>query len=547
MKKLIYLLAIAVMALALPSCGGSGNSQSSNANLPERKIVRVSTAQQLIDAIGNDTQIIIETSDVLDLEDGIIIDGISNLSIESADERVHLRVHNEQSDVISVYNSQYIDLSDLKLGHNVPRGNCEGFVVSVLNSSNIGISDCSLYGCGLEGLFINKVKNLTAFNLDIYECHDEAVDIRAYESHTDNIVLDRCRIHDCGLAVTVFASDKDTITNVVFNDCKINSYVSYSKGQVFANAPVTFNDCVIETADDISDDTKKYATFNNCKISRIPAKESIEYGHEEYDFRADDEYYEGEYGEEFFGDDPFPVPFFEEEFPEFDESKLKVVTVHNSDELGQALASNTKIVVDSKEPVSLFAIIPINTDSECRLNNIENLVIEGAGAGVELNTTNAFDNVISFTDCRNIVLRNLTLGHDVEPGSCDGNVVKLRSCEGVVIDKCRLYGCGVVGLDAFDSRNIKLLNSEVYECSNNAVSLYDCFNVLVSSTTLRDCPAGVYAGMSVDNIRGVEFDNCVFKALETPVFVESWGIRLVDCKGIPSEMDDPNVFIYNND
>ncbi len=548
MKKLFYLLAIAIVALVLPSCGGSGsNSQSStenkNANLPEQKVVKVSNAQQLVDAIANDTKIIIDSKDWLSWDSQIDIKGISNLTIEGkSPERAHIRINDALSDVFDITKSSNIILKNLKLGHNAPRYECEGFVVSIDESSDVTLDGCDIYGCGLEGVYVgwHNNSNILIDNCDIYECYRVGIDINSYDGFTvENVVVNNTKIHDCGQAVSVWQSEGN-IKDVVFQRCDISCYVSSEYGQISANKPVSFIDCKIATADDFYDDYKPFMTFDNCKISRIPRKEAIEYGREDYDEMAADGYYEEYDEEEYEGDSPYPVYFDYDEFVELNESKLKEVKVKNADELRAAIASNTKIIVKSKDAINLGV-------KGLGIRDIENLVIEADKANTEIVVRDEFEDVLAFYDCKNVVLRGFTLGHDVEPGACDGNVVRVVSCDGVLVENCKMFGCGVVGFYAYDSNNIMVMNSVMYECSDAAASLANCSNVMFGACTFRNCPLGFRAYSESGPIRGVVLENPIFEKLDQIFEVRNWGINVVNAIGIDlEEFCDIYVFLRND-
>lgn len=548
MKKLFYLLAIALLSLVLPSCGGSGSSSTDNnngANLPEQKVVKVSNAQQLVDAIANDTKIIIDSKDLFSWNSVIEINGISNLTIEGkSPERAHIRINDALSDVFDITKSSNIILKNLKLGHNAPRYECEGSVVFIDESTDVTLDGCDIYGCGLEGVYVgwHNNSNILIDNCDIYECYKVGIDINSYDDFTvENVVVNNTKIHDCGQAISVWQAEGN-IKDVVFQRCDISCYVSSEYGQIAANKPVSFIDCKIATADDFYDDYKPFMTFDNCKISRIPGKGAIEYGREDYDEMAADGYYEDEYyGDEddFEGDDPFPTYFKFDDFVELNEKNLKVVKVKNADELRDAIASNTKIIVKSKDA--------INLGTKClEINNIENLVIEADKANTEIVVRDEYEDVLSFSNCKNVVLRGFTLGHDVEPGECDGNVVRVASCDGVLVEDCRMFGCGVVGFYTYDSKNIMVMRSVMYECSDAAASLGDCSNVLFNGCTFRACPLG-FRAYGEQNIYGVTVENCVFEKLDHYFDVRDWGIRLVNCTGIPEDLDEQYVFIFNEE
>ncbi len=48
--------------------------------------------------------------------------------------------------------------------------------------------------------------------------------------------------------------------------------------------------------------------------------------------------------------------------------------------------------------------------------------------------------------CDGAVLKGLVLGHEVEKGECDANVLKLLTSQSVTVENCSLFGCGTYGI-----------------------------------------------------------------------------------------------------
>ena len=132
------------------------------------------------------------------------------------------------------------------------------------------------------------------------------------------------------------------------------------------------------------------------------------------------------------------------------------------------------------------------------------LIISGAdeltllGAGMEKTTLLAEDryaNVLRFVGCSQLTVSQLTAGHDPAPGFCSGGVLRREHCNGVAVENCALFGCGIVGVDAVDCSGVAVTASRIYECSDCAVSADSCRNVTVLDCEIdhngwkNDCPA----------------------------------------------------------
>jgi len=80
--------------------------------------------------------------------------------------------------------------------------------------------------------------------------------------------------------------------------------------------------------------------------------------------------------------------------------------------------------------------------------------------------------VLDFNSCDHVVLKNLTCGHNIEQGYCTGSVILMEYCNNITIEDCRLYGCGTYGVESYDSNQLSVKNTEIYDCSYGLVDLY---------------------------------------------------------------------------
>jgi hypothetical protein len=60
-------------------------------------------------------------------------------------------------------------------------------------------------------------------------------------------------------------------------------------------------------------------------------------------------------------------------------------------------------------------------------------------------------------------------------------VLRLEHCNGVAVEGCGLFGCGIVGIDAVDCSGVAVTDSRIYECSDSAVSAESCRNMTVQN------------------------------------------------------------------
>ena len=201
------------------------------------------------------------------------------------------------------------------------------------------------------------------------------------------------------------------------------------------------------------------------------------------------------------------------------------VTVHNVDELLAAIAPDTVIQLEpgtynlsgakgyglpSESPY--YAWTEKYDGFELMLQNVKNLTIRGSG---KVNTTLECDprsaSVINLKNCENVTLEDFTAGHTLELGQCSSGVIYLQNCTGVGMNRLGIYGCGMIGLQAADSKDISLADSDVYDCSSSAVQLASCEDVSIAGTRIYRIGSEEYGGYTYFDIsisQNVTVENC---------------------------------------
>lgn len=190
------------------------------------------------------------------------------------------------------------------------------------------------------------------------------------------------------------------------------------------------------------------------------------------------------------------------------------VTVSNTKELLKNIKNNTKLIL--KEGTYNFSDI-MNTVKNEHVDNeagayvfedVSNLCIAAEeGSEVSITVNDPYSPVMSFTEgSYNIVLRGLTVGHDVEPGYCSGSVLDFNTVNGVSVEDCKLYGCGTYGIEAYACSNIEVKNTAIYECTYGLVSLIDADFVHFTDCQMRDSKE--YSMFDINSSYDVVFEDC---------------------------------------
>lgn len=179
----------------------------------------------------------------------------------------------------------------------------------------------------------------------------------------------------------------------------------------------------------------------------------------------------------------------------------KVIHVTNADEFLAAIGNDTLIQIDTE-------LIDFSTASnygetsgefygwqqqfdgpELLILGVKNLQIVGQGKNkTTIQAVPRYADVLSFRDCENIMISDLTAGHLKEaPGSCMGDVLNLENCRHVGISECGFFGCGVMGIIARDCSYLTVNDSEMYECSLMGGQILNSDHVTFTNCSIRDC------------------------------------------------------------
>ena len=160
------------------------------------KEITVSTAEELVAALGSNRRIILEegvynltavsSMDIINPSiyfaenfDGpeLVLDGVHNLTIQGAgDGWSEILADPRYAVVMYFLNCSNINIANVKAGHT-EGGYCSGGVFSFESSSGIRIDDTLMYGCGTVGLSIMQVIDMKVANSTIYDCTQGIMDI----------------------------------------------------------------------------------------------------------------------------------------------------------------------------------------------------------------------------------------------------------------------------------------------------------------------------------------------------------------------------------
>lgn len=278
--------------------------------------IRVSTAEQLLNSIGDNRKIVL-TSNYYNLStvaninnkhvekqlcwddtylNAYTIKGVVNMTIEGNAEIV---VDDLSADVLSFEKCGNITLSGLTVGHSTyyEEYACEGAVTSFYICDGVYINNCNLFGCGAIGVSASTVKNLQVNNSNIYDCtftgmHLSNTDATVkntqfYDSyHWGGFIMlvnsvanfTDCNIHDIKTdpsSIFAFIDIDDYLnsneTKASFNNCNFtnNSFINLASATA---KNITFNNCSFQN--NSGNTNHNYAVFNNSTLSSPQGNQS---------------------------------------------------------------------------------------------------------------------------------------------------------------------------------------------------------------------------------------------------------------------------------
>ncbi len=177
--------------------------------------VHVTTADEFLAAISNYTVIHVDT-ELMDFSTasnyggyggdyyywvdnfdgpGLVITGVTGLHIMGqGKDLTTLQATPRYSEVLFFDSCRDISISDLTAGHRKEApGSCSGDVLEFLYCSQVIISNCGLFGCGVNGIVAEQCSDFNTNNTEIYDCSWTGAQLYTCE----NFNFENCSVHDC--------------------------------------------------------------------------------------------------------------------------------------------------------------------------------------------------------------------------------------------------------------------------------------------------------------------------------------------------------------
>lgn len=508
--SLAGILAIAAIVLCLAVSPADTQPEETVAESVETVTsVTVTNADELLAAIAPNTEIILEAGNYLLSEaesygkfvsdyvsweeryDGyeMTITNVENLAIRGSGIHVTvLETDPRYANVLRLKHCENVTMEDFTAGHTRERGECSGGVVELLACENVVMNRLGLYGCGIVGFNAQACSEVLISDCDIYECSSSAAGI--YSCHA--VTVSGCRIYDIGdkqyggyTFFDIQDSSQIEIESNSLSDSIVNNLLTVAQSEVLLKNNLFANtrpqNCAFSGSSvSITLDGNKFEGnkirnwYDRAYVAKDPAGNTLT----EADLEA-------LYGTE----------------PEAEPQPQMEVHVSTVDELIAAIGPNTEIVLDAAE-YDLSTATGYGTSSGAYyywedifdgpglvIRDVDNMTIrsnDGRHTEHTISAVPRYADVLQFRACSGITVSGFTAGHTREPGSCAGGVLEFADCDGITVDNCGLFGCGILGVQADNCSNVIVQNSSIYECSIGGVNMHNVDSVVIEGTSFRD-------------------------------------------------------------
>ncbi|MCR5576492.1 MAG: right-handed parallel beta-helix repeat-containing protein, partial [Oscillospiraceae bacterium] len=504
----------------------------------EPKAVEAATVEDFLKAIAPNTTIRLTgrsydlsralgygnfSGDWYDWEDlydgwGLVISGVENLRIEAARPGTEIVTEPRHAIVMRFDNCSGLSLSGLTVGHTSGEGYCSGSVLYFKSCADVAVEDCELYGCGTYALELERSHDVSCRRSILRDCSYGAMNASA----SSRVVLDDCTIYGI--------SENEYMPVISMSNCSgcalINSFIrsctasellhlSYVRdfylggceivnnsfnGMFYSsNFPITVDGCSFRGND--LQQGWYYSTWDGVQSERCVDAEGKTY--EDYAL------YDLELKSVSWTPPAEAVP----EAKPVEVSDDGMIHVNNVDELLASIAPGVTIYLED----GVYALADATGFGtytgeyyywmHCYdgpglvITGVDDLTITAGGPHrATITAEPRYADVISFEGCSFITLKNFTAGHTQEPGSCSGGVLNFQDSGRIIVMDCSLYGCGVLGIQAYSCNDLQVRYTEIHDCSDGAFFFNNCEGVTVERCNIHDIAGYTYQTYDCKNI-----------------------------------------------
>ena len=453
----------------------------------------------------------------------LLIHDVQRLSIvgRSASD-VEINTVPRYANVLGFAQCSGVTVNSVTAGHAEGAGSCAGAVLHFADTDSVSVGYCDLYGCGTLGVEAERCAELMVENCVLRECSLGAV----WLLNCRYARFQGCVMTGCGdFANPAFAMvSLSQSREVAILDCTVENNVcmrifesTFSKdvsllGSVIRGNAVTeaavaatqYSPVIAGCAFTDNSVANWYAPYTESgeEAARAVSQSGAPLTADELaNMRLEEIAYEA----------PEPTP------PPAPETTVKdgvrEVRATNVDEFLAAIASDTTVTladgVYDFSKASDYGVTGMGAyewydkfdGPGLVIKGVTNFHIVGGGADkVTINATPRYADVLAFTDCENVSVSGATLGHTEAKGECTGGVLRFERTNTVKVQSCALFGCGILGIEAWESGSFIVDDTEIYDCSYGAVSLHQCSDVALTNCNIHDCGAPTFSVNGCTNV-----------------------------------------------
>lgn len=189
-------------------------------------------------------------------------------------------------------------------------------------------------------------------------------------------------------------------------------------------------------------------------------------------------------------------------------------------ELAPGVYNLTEYLREASDELSDYVTRGFTDGWQAEIHDVDGLTIRGArDSQIEIVAEPRYSDVLCFKDSSDIKIENITFGHTIEQGNCQGAVLEFDACRNVALDRLDLYGCGTYGVAAERTAGLALKDCIIRDCSYGIIDLSSCGDAVLEGCTLKDNRG--FDMLSVSD-SSVLFDGCAFTGNEGDSFLPSY-------------------------
>lgn len=143
--------------------------------------------------------------------------------------------------------------------------------------------------------------------------------------------------------------------------------------------------------------------------------------------------------------------------------------------------------VDAAQPYTIIEIDAgvYKTNKEILIKNKKRIKLKALG-NVSIVCSNEGTAVISIVESYRVFIEGLHLTHKPRAEGCAEGVVSVNKSREIVINKCDINGCGVYGVQAYNTTRIALFNSKLHNNSWIGIYISKCSEVLIKNNIITN-------------------------------------------------------------